>query len=170
MKTFSTRSALAVVAGIAVASCGRVGVESLPGSGADAGAQGGGGNGGSPGAGGRSASDTDAAGTCVATAFSTAPVECSQDWSHAVLQYKTTCQPTSGGYQARCAPYDAIAYVGRTTDTWCFYAKTTGNLVGSFVRDAQGAGDCKSFDLDFAKPDVTACVPVSATCPADGGP
>lgn len=151
-----------------LAGCGRVGIVEF--NRLDGGPSGGRDGATPPGAGGGPPNSTDA-GSCPTTSFSTAPIPCSQDWSHAKISYKSTCRRSSGGYQASCAPYDTIAYTKQTTDTWCFYAKQTGNLIGSFERGATGSGVCKSFDLDFSLPAIGSCAPVSGgDCAPDAGP
>lgn len=129
------------------------------------------GTGGAPsGTGGTASSSGGAADTCPTTAFSTAPLPCSQDWTHAKTTYKNACRSKTGGYQASCSPYDAIAYTTQSTDTWCFYEKGTGNLIGSFEHATKG-DTCKSFDLHFSLPATASCTPVSGgDCGPDAGP
>jgi hypothetical protein len=123
------------------------------------------------GLGGRGGASATGDPTCTATALTTAPLPCAVgDWSHAQGTYKKTCKASRGGYQARCPSNDAIAFTGDGGETWCFYGTSTGQLVGSLVRNTKGE-DCKSFDLNFAAPDTSTCAPVSgAECGADGGP
>lgn len=154
-----------------LAGCGRLGIVEFDRVAHDGAPSGGHDGATPPGNGGKPSSHVDAASSCPTTAFSTAPIPCSYDWSHAKISYKSTCKRSSGGYQATCAPYDAIAYTSQGTDTWCFYAKQTGNLIGSFERGTTGSGVCKSFDLDFSLPAIGGCAPVSGgACGPDAGP
>jgi hypothetical protein len=168
MRPLSFFVALTVLLG-----CGRVGIVDFQappdGSAGSSGATGGGG--GARGAGGGPSTAHDAAATCASTALTTAPDPCAVgDWPHAQLTYKKTCKATSGGYQAKCPSYDAIAYTSAATETWCFYGTGTGQLVGSLVRGTKGPDACKTFDLHFTLPDTGACGPVSGgDCGPDAG-
>jgi hypothetical protein len=141
---------------------------SFPGTGGKAG-----GNAGSPGAGGAGTTGGTANGggsggtggdpsACHPSNFSTAPLECLQDWSHATAKYKAKCK-MDGGYQAHCDPYDAILVDSGNDTVACFYETSTGNLIGARSTE-NGLSTCVAFDTTFTEPERTACTPAEGGC------
>ncbi len=120
-------------------------------------------NGGGAAAGGSTAPDPS---ICHASALSTAPLICLQDWKHVQSKYAMQCISV-GGYQAHCDPYDALVYHSGSEYTWCYYDTGTGNLIGARTTDdATGkGGTCVAFDTTFSEPDISSCMPASGTCP-----
>jgi hypothetical protein len=107
-------------------------------------------------------------GVCHASNLSSAPLPCSQDFTHAKAKYGAQCT-TDGGYQAHCDPYDAVVYHSATESVWCYYDAGTGNLIGAReTPDPAGAGGtCVAFDTSFTEPSTASCAPASGgSCPS----
>jgi hypothetical protein len=126
--------------------------------------------GGQSGAGGASSNGTGGAGgdpsVCHTSNLSSAPLPCLQDFTHIKAKYGTRCT-TDGGYQATCAPYDALVFQSATDFVWCYYDHSTGNLIGARdTADASGSGGtCVQFDTTFAEPAVSSCMSAAGeTC------
>jgi hypothetical protein len=127
--------------------------------------------------GGKASASGGAAATdeCPAMSFSTAPVECLQDWTHAKATYPLGCLvDVNGGVQSTCGAFDTILYFGGNPrmETHCLYDKGTGNLIG-YTRTplaTDGAAECASFDPQFTELRNLTCANVSPCTSGDGGP
>jgi hypothetical protein len=169
------RHVLCATVAVGVAGCGSVHSPFQIGDIGDAASQTGGstGNGGASGG----APSNDAGGSagaggdpsiCHTSNLSSAPLPCLQDFTHVKAKYGVRCT-TDGGYQAACAPYDALVYHSGNDDVWCYYDQSTGNLIGAReTMDPQGTGGtCVQFDRTFMEPAIASCAPADGSaCPS----